>query len=163
MTPFSTAPQGAMKVANVIKDDVSTVQELQDALVSPDMYLLPLLYSALCAGMESGRLRAMEARTQQAALPDMISIAYEAHFRLELYQTCTMQGYRHSYSREALKDRAVFFKKMCKVVKTDRENNATQAWSTRQEALQMAGVYEADDMVEDATEHGGVDFDDDAF
>jgi hypothetical protein len=155
--------QGDMKPAENIIDDCPTIECLQRALISRDMYLFPKLYDALCAGMESGRLRGMDVRSKHVGLPDMLSIAYEAHFRVELYKTCTMQGYRHSYTNVCLKERAVFFQKMLKVVKSDRERNAAAAWTARQTQLVATGVFQAHDISEDAMEHGGVAFDDDAF
>jgi hypothetical protein len=113
--------------------------------------------------MESGKLRGMVPITTHCGLPDMLSISYEAHFRVELFQSCTMAGYRHSYSKDALKNRALFFKDLLPTVKEDRELNAAKAWEAREASLTAEGIFLAAAADEDANEHGGVDFDDDLY
>ena len=152
-----------MGLAYPLQDEFATVEELQDALVAPDMYLKTALYHTLCVGMESGRLRGMTPISQHKGLPDMLSIAYEAHFRTELHACISVAGYRHSYSKEATHERAQFFKKIIAVVKMDRANNTATAWTNRVQYLRDAGITSEDNPHEDATEHGGVDFDDDMF
>jgi hypothetical protein len=100
-----------MALAEPLQEEFANVEELQKALAAPDMYLKTALYHTLCVGMESGRLRGMSPISQHKGLPDMLSIAYEAHFRTELHACMAVAGYRHSYSKEATHERAQFFKK----------------------------------------------------
>ena len=152
-----------MAITDAMLLDFDDIEDFTAALVSPTMYLHPNLYNHFCLGMESGKLRGMEVRTQTCALQDMLSIAYEAHFRLELYLACGTQGYRHSYSADALKARAAQFSNTCRAVKSDREENGIAAWHCRQTHLRASGDFHATELTEDALQHGGVQFDDDAF
>ena len=152
-----------MQLEENVAKDCDDVEDFRSVLFSPTMYLYPNVYDKFCVGMESGRLRGMETRTSQSSLPDMISIAYEAHFRLEIYLACSEQGYRHSYSKEATQERSETFKQFLRVVKTDRINNADIAWTTRQDRLTQAGLLQATMVEDDAFEHGAVNFEDDAF
>jgi hypothetical protein len=124
------------------------------------MYTLPNLYNIFCLGMESGKLRGMHPRTDHCPLSDMLSISYEAHFRVELQCTMLEPGYRHSYSKEAVQE---LFKQVCRAVKEDRLYNGETAWTQRQTMLVEQGVFQANEQAEDPTIHGGVEFEDDAF
>ena len=75
----------------------------------------------------------------------------------------SVPGYRHSYTTDATKQRALFFTKVLKVVKLDRENNSAIAWAKREGDLTQAGIYESTVGNDDALDHGGVEFDDDLF
>ena len=100
-----------MALAEPLQEEFANVEELQKALVAPDMYLKTALYHTMCVGMESGKLRGMSPTTQHSGLPDMLSIAYEAHFRTELHACVSAPGYCHSYRKETTQQRALFFKK----------------------------------------------------
>jgi hypothetical protein len=152
-----------MKLTTEMLEDFKDIEELREALVSSDMYTFNHLYNILCLGMESGKIRGMNLRTKHVGLPDMLSISYEAHFRCELHWTMSTQGYRHSYSKEALKYRAKRFMEVYQVVKRDRARHTASAWKARRIELKHAGTYQASELQEDATESGGVDFADDEF
>ena len=145
-----------MGLTDAMLQDFDEIEDFTKALLAPTMYLHPNVYNMFCLGMESGKLRGMDVRSQTCSLQDMLSIAYEAHFRLELYLACSTQGYRHSYSAEAQKARAKQFSSTCKAVKADRETNGPAAWRARQTHLRASGEFQADELTEDALNYGGV-------
>ena len=74
------------------------------------------------------------------------------------------QGYRHSYTAKAKRDRASEFKQLLKIVKADRDKNGENAWETRRDMLNGMGLFaEAGSDADDETEQGNVAFDDDEF
>jgi hypothetical protein len=153
-----------MELVEKLEGEFDDVKDLQKAFLSNSMYTYPCLYDMLCREMKTGRLRNQDPRDEHAALPHMLSVAYEAHFRVELRWALSTQGYRHSYSKEAVRGRSRKFKQLLPVVKWDRTEHATEAWSTRQTMLKKRGKYRGkDDSTENPTEHGGVEFTEDEF
>jgi hypothetical protein len=129
-----------MEVSDALKSEFRDKEALRSAITSNKMYTFPKLYNIFCLGMESGKLRGMHHRTDHCALPDMLSISYEAHFRVELHCTMSEAGYRHLYSKEAVQERSLIFKRVCRCVKNDRMNNGNLAWAKRQTMLVAQGV-----------------------
>ena len=113
-------------MAKVFKD----VPELRERLGSNKMYQCAPLYSMICRGIESGKLRACPVR-RPTPLQAMCTIAHEAHFRCEIVECMTMQGFRWGLGPANVGQRELGFEEMCETVAEDRENNADVAWSKR--------------------------------
>jgi hypothetical protein len=98
------------------------------------MYLNQAVYSCITGGLETGKIKGLRAQGS-TPLEQIITIGYEAHFRVELVLALSGQGYRHSYTAEACTARAKQFEKMLGSVKRDRDKNATRAWNVRSKAI----------------------------
>jgi hypothetical protein len=153
-----------MKLVAKLRQEFANVEELKDVMLSNKMYQYPKLYDLFSEGLESGKVRGLPARTKKAALHDMLSITYEAHFRLEISSALACQGYRHGYTKADLIERANLFKSIYKLVKQDRAANSSDAWNTRKTMLiARHGSLDDEESDEDIAANGGVDFDSDEF
>jgi hypothetical protein len=75
-----------MKVsAAVVESGLKTVEDVMKCLKSENMYLNPVLYNLLCSGIESGKLKNMPKLKQPSTLRSLLTVAHEAHLRLELF------------------------------------------------------------------------------
>jgi hypothetical protein len=129
-----------MKVsAAVVQSGLSIVEDVRACLKSPNMYLNPVLYDLLCSGIESGKLKNYPKAKQPSTLPRLITIAREAHIRLELFFTLGEQKFYHDPSTTHGDKR--MWKKLLHIVKSDREKNGEQAELTR-----WAGASSSDDV-----------------
>jgi hypothetical protein len=120
--PLTLSPSMAL----VFKD----VTELMVRLASSKMYTCPTLYSTICRGIESGKLRQCPTR-RPTPLQSMCTIAHEAHFRCEIVECMTMQGFRWGLGPANVEQRELGFEEQCERVAEDRENNADIAWEQR--------------------------------
>ena len=121
-----------MKVtAAVVQSGLATVDDVRKCLKSKAMYLNPVLYDLLCSGIESGKLKHYPKAKKPSTLRSLITIAHEAHLRLELWFTLGEQKFAHDPSTVHGEKRIRMWKKMLKIVKADRERNAEEAEKTR--------------------------------
>ena len=141
--PLKT-PTLARKLAPSLK----TVKNLRSTLMSAQVYENPVLFNLFCSGIESGTLRSAPVRPR-GRLEDYLTLAHEAHFRLELWYALSCFNYAHSISRDAGEIRVANWKKMLQFVKEDRAKNLAAAVKQR-----LAGCHESDDDYDD-----GEDFD----
>ena len=119
-----------MRVHGNLKPGVRNIKNLVSILESDSLYLNQLVYNCLAGGLETGKIKGLRAQGT-TPLERIITIGYEAHFRVELILALSSQGYRHTYTPEACNERARMFEQMLPVVKRDRENNAEQAFKVR--------------------------------
>jgi hypothetical protein len=95
------------------------------------VYLNPVLYDLLCSGIESGKLKHYPKAKKPSTLRSLITIAHEAHLRLELWFTLGEQKFAHDPSTSHGEKRIRMWKKMLTIVKADRDRNAEEAEKTR--------------------------------
>ncbi len=77
--------QAPMKVnMKLVKTGLTTVDDVRACLKSEEMYLNPALYNLLCCGLESGKLKCGK-KQSPSSLRCLITVAHEAHLRLELF------------------------------------------------------------------------------
>ena len=122
----------AMKVSKaVVASGLSTVEDVRKCLRSKDMYLNPVLYNLICSGIESGKLKNTTKLKNRSTLPRLLTVAHEAHLRLELFFALEKQGYGHDPSNDHTGTRIRLWQKLCDIVISDRERNGAQAELTR--------------------------------
>ena len=153
---------GDMVVDDKLSDEFSSVNELRLALLSSTFRTYPKTYDLFCRGWESGKMRGTKKRAP-GPLERVLTISHEANFRFELAQSISVQGYRHSYSSEAVRERAKTFKELIYTVKKDRDENGKPAWEDRKNNIGADPEEETDDEHEEATDHGGVRIDESLF
>ena len=106
-------------------------EQLQELLLSDDLYNDPKLYVAWRNLLASGKIPGTTRQPSSAQLPDFMSVQYEAHFRSELAFALTCQAYRHSHSDAFRKERALQYVKTRKMVKRERKRNYQNAEAKR--------------------------------
>ncbi len=89
-----------MKVVEaVVQSGLATVEDVRACLKSAaNMYLNPVVYDLLCSGIESGKLKNYPKAKQPSTLPRLVTIAHEAHIRLELFFALGEQKFAHDPS-----------------------------------------------------------------
>ena len=123
--------EGSMRVHANLKPKVKNVEHLIDLLLSDSMYLCQPQYNCIAGGLETGKIKGMK-KSGRAPLESLVTLSYEAHFRLELTLALGSQGYRHQYTTTAMSARAKSFEKLLRKVKSDREEHTAIAWQKRQ-------------------------------
>ena len=99
-----------MKVHPNLKPTVKNVEHLRDLLLSDSMYLCQPQYNCIAGGLETGKIKGMK-KSGRAPLESLVTLSYEAHFRLELTLALGSQGYRHQYNTTAISARAKSFER----------------------------------------------------
>ena len=141
--------QADMKVnPALVASGLATVQDVRDCLKSEEMYLNPALYNLLCCGLESGKLK-NEKKQGLSSLRCLITVAHEAHLRLELYLALKNQRYHKKPNTTNKTRRTLMWEQFCELVYNDRFRNAEAAELAR---LQGHGVGYAVDEVDDEEE-----------
>lgn len=123
---------------------VTTLTELRALINSPDMYSNPVVYHKWCTGLESGVLRSTST-TSPCTVSASITVAHEAHFRLEIYLALEKRNYRHPPGVDEAKNRKRKWIKLCKMVHLDRERNEEKAHAERMGKLYPNGIPEVDE------------------
>ena len=117
-----------MKVVEaVVQSGLPTVEDVRACLKSANMYLNPVVYDLLCSGIESGKLKNYPKAKQPSTLPRLVTIAHEAHIRLELFFSLGEQKFSHDPSTDHGLKRIRMWKKLLHRIKSDREKNGEQA------------------------------------
>jgi hypothetical protein len=144
----SEVEAGEMRVTPDLKKTCKSVKVLRKLLLSDRLYANKVVYSKISEGLESGKFRSVQAQGPRP-LPELLTIAHEAYFRLTLYMTMSVQGYRdHTGDADARMD---LYHNLCASVKRDRDANATAAWEQREQNLHTnSGSGEEDDDDEGA-------------
>lgn len=135
-------------LAKKLVSSLNSVKKLRSTLMSARMYENKILFNIFCSGIESGSLRSAPVRPR-GPLDEYLTLAHEAHFRLELWYGLSCFNYAHSISREAGEIRVNNWKKMLALVKEDRAKNLAAAVKER-----LAADNGSDDDYDD-----GEDFD----
>ena len=115
-------------------------------LRSAAMYRNSVVFTLFCQGLESGELKHSK-RLQPATISSLITIAHEAHFRLELWYTLSKVNFSHTSKVTHIAKRKENFLLFCKLVKKDRLDNEAAAFVQRLESEnldgEVAGAIEA--------------------
>jgi hypothetical protein len=90
------------------------------------MYLNPALYNLLCCGVESGKLKC-GTKQKPSSLRLLMTVAHEAHLRLELYLALSRQRYSKTPNLNIFVERKLQWEKFCEIVYNDRNLNAEAA------------------------------------
>jgi hypothetical protein len=117
-------------VSNALSSEFNTIQDLRNAIASPTMYTHPALFDLFCAGLESGRLRSTK-KMKTSPIEQLITVAHEARFRLELWYSLRGLNYSHDTSKTNIQERHEKFAEFCRHVNEDRHDNATAAFTSR--------------------------------
>lgn len=137
--------QADMKVTPVlVASGLATVKDVRACLKSEEMYLNPALYNLLCCGLESGKLKNGK-KQGRSTLRLLITVAHEAHLRLELYLALKRQRYHKKPNTLNKNKRTKMWDQFCEKVYNDRSRNAEAAELAR---LQGHGVGYAVDEVD---------------
>ena len=139
--------QADMKVnPALVASGLTTVKDVRDC---EELYLNPALYNLLCCGLESGKLKNGK-KQGHSSLRRLITVAHEAHLRLELYLALKRQRFHKKANTTHSADRKTQWEKLCEIVFVDRECNADAAELAR---LAGQGVgYVVNDEVDDEDE-----------
>ena len=136
-----------MTVSDTVRDSgVESIDALRALLRSDAMYKNSTVFALLCQGLESGELKHSK-RLQPATISSLITIAHEAHFRLELWYTLSKVNFSHTSKVTHIAKRKENFLLFCKLVKKDRLDNEAAAFVQRLESEnldgEVAGAIEA--------------------
>jgi len=139
-----------MKVSKaIVESGLPTVETVRECLKGDKMYLNPVLYDLLCSGIESGKLKHYPKVKEPSTLPRLITIAHEAHLRLELFFSLGEQRFYHDPSTDHGKKRIRMWNKLLYVVKADREQHGELAELTRREGASSSDNVNVGDESED--------------
>jgi hypothetical protein len=130
---------------------------LQDALFSKKMYTHPQLYAKWAGGFQSGLVKGTTQRAQPHPMASTLTIAHEAHFRLEIFLALSRRAYSHPPGLEEAFPRKKLHKKLCLLVKQDRTDNDANAHATRIKAFVAAGGVVAEDGGATGSDDGDFD------
>jgi len=119
-----------MRISNALNGEFNDIEDLRTALYGPNMYNYEKLFDLFCAGLESGRFRGTD-EMPMSPIENLITVAHEAHFRLELWYALTAQSFRHDTARLACEERAEKHRNLCMLVQQDRRDNGTLAFKSR--------------------------------
>ena len=141
--------QADMKVnPALVASGLTTVKAVRKCLKSEELYLNPALYNLLCCGLESGKLKNGK-KQGPSSLRCLITVAHEAHLRLELYLALRRQRYHKKPNTINSTERKLQWEALCEIVFADRSFNAEAAELAR---LAGKGVGNAVDEVDDEDE-----------
>ena len=146
-----TTGEQEMGISKSLTPEFETVQDLRKALCSPKMYTYPLLFDLFCSGLESGKLRSTKAMPL-SRIEQIITVAHEAHFRLELWFSLRGGNYSHNSSNHSIVERRMKFGEICRFVNQDRHENADKAFADRR----AAGPENENDSESDDSSNDGV-------
>lgn len=144
--------------SDVRDSGLEEVGDLRQLLYSNKLYTNKTVYAKWTEGLESGKLRSTKFM-EPGPISKTITIAHEAHFRLDLYLALQKRGYRHAAGHPEAKSRKKMWSKLLKLVDEDRNANGDAAHAQRMEDMYPDGVPEAED---DAVESDD-DFDADKY
>ena len=136
---------GPMKVhPDIFKTGVLTVDELRTCLKSEEMYLNPAIYNLMCCGLESGKLKNAKKHQTRSSLRCLVTVAHEAHIRLELYLALKRQRYHKKPNTIPAVRRIKMWEAFSEIVFNDRERNAETAEQARLAGHGVGGVGNED-------------------
>ena len=132
---------------------ITKVAELQLLLTSDSLYKNHEAYAILSEGFEHGHMR-QQCQSEPQPLSDTLTIAAEAHFRMELYYAMETIGFHHGLSQAPCDDRVRQWQAMIPKVFEDRRANEADAWAQRQAQLNEDPDAMADEDCNDEGEEG---------
>jgi hypothetical protein len=140
------ASEEVLTVTETVRDSgVESIDAVRALLRSDAMYKNSTVFTLLCQGLESGELKHSK-RLQPATISSLITIAHEAHFRLELWYTLSKVNFSHTSKVTHIAKRKDNFLIFCKLVKKDRLDNEAAAFAQRLERENLDG--EVDGAIE---------------
>ena len=80
-----------MRVHPNLKPGVTNIKHLVRILQSDTLYLNQAVYNCITGGLETGKIKGLRAQGS-TPLEVLITIGYEAHFRVELVLALSTQG-----------------------------------------------------------------------
>ena len=83
------------EIAEALKDAAKDVAASRNLIFSDTMCTNPVLHQKFLMGLESGHIRGLKKRNP-APISEIITIAHEAHIRLELWLALSTRNYRHT-------------------------------------------------------------------
>jgi len=120
-----------LTITETVRDSgIGGIEELRALLRSDAMYKNSVVYSLFCQGLESGELKHSK-RLPPTTISSLITIAHEAHFRLELWFSLSKPDFAHTSKVTHMTKRKELFLAFCKFVKQDRLDNEAQAHAQR--------------------------------
>ena len=137
--------------SDVRDSGIEEIAQLRQLLYSNKLYTNRVLYAKWTEGLESGKLRSTK-YVEPGPISKTITIAHEAHFRLDLYLTLQKRGYRHAPGHSEAKSRKKMWLKLLKLVDEDRKENGDAAHTQRTNDLYPNGMPEAEDDVMESDE-----------
>jgi hypothetical protein len=117
-------------VPALVASGLSTTEDVRQCIKSNGMYLNSVLFNLFCGGLESGMLR-LTMNVPFTPIRDLITVAHEAHFRMELYYALERQRYRHSVTHAWALERRTIWLEFCELVLQDRQANEITASQAR--------------------------------
>jgi hypothetical protein len=133
-----------MTITETVRDSgVEGIDGLRALLRSDAMYKNSAVFTLFCQGLESGELKHSK-RLQPTTIGSLITIAHEAHFRLELWYTLSKIDFSHSSKVTHIAKRKENFIAFCKLVKTDRLHNEAAAFAQRLASENLDGEIDGE-------------------
>jgi hypothetical protein len=124
--------EAPMKVhPDIVKTGLKTPAEVRTCLKSEEMYLNPAMYNLMCCGLENGKLKNGKKYLSRSSLRCLVTVAHEAHIRLELYLALKRQRYHIKPNTSHAERRIKMWEAFCDIVFNDRERNAETAEQAR--------------------------------
>ncbi len=114
----------------VIDSGITTVVQLRELIKSPAMYTNAAVFDLFCSALESGILK-MARQRSITPLHKLITIAHEAHVRLEIWLALSKQGFRQKTTNAWHDKRREYWNDFCKLVAQDRKENEEIASTNR--------------------------------
>ena len=132
---------------------ITKVAELQLLLTSASLYKNHEAYAILSEGFEHGHMR-QQCKSEPQPLSHTLTIAAEAHFRMELYYAMETTGFHHGLSQASYDDRVRQWQSMIPKVFEDRRDHEADAWAQRQAKLNEDPDAMTDEEINDEGEEG---------
>jgi hypothetical protein len=105
-----------MTITETVRDGgVEGIDELRALLRSDAMYKNSTVFTLFCQGLECGELKHSK-RLPPTTIGSLLTIAHEAHFRLELWYTLSKVDFSHTSKITHIAKRKENFLAFCKLV-----------------------------------------------
>ena len=104
----------------------------------------PAMYNLMCCGLESGKLKNGKKQQSRSSLRCLVTVAHEAHIRLELYLALERQRFHKKPNTTHAEDRTKQWEQFLEIVYNDRERNAETAEQARLAGHGVGGVGNED-------------------
>ena len=129
------------------REDIHSVEDVRDLLMSPFMYQNEDMYDLFCTGLESGQFK-NTSQQGMTTISDLITPSHEAHFRMELWWALPHAGdFRHAITKEHAEIRIEKWKALLPIIMEDRTNNESEAHQLRSTYyVQSGGIRKASEL-----------------
>jgi hypothetical protein len=137
-------PLVSVDIAKLLPTSPTPHEALRALINSPHMYKNGALYDKWAGGFESGMVRGTVKTAAPLPISALITIAHEAHFRLEIYLSLSRQNYSHATGIEESCIRRNLWRQMCSHVTLDRKKHGAKAHTDRLARRARAGIVTLD-------------------